>query len=68
MKILLVPVLKKSTRRGGERHRRCFVVVVLLLAPWLAPFDPTAIDLKNILEPPSAETLVRETDEARTRT
>jgi peptide/nickel transport system permease protein len=35
------------------------VVVVLLfalsiLAPWIAPCDPTAIDLKNILQPPSA--------------
>ena len=28
--------------------------VVSLLAPWIAPFDPTAIDLKNILQPPSA--------------
>jgi len=27
---------------------------VSLLAPWIAPFDPTAIDLKNILQPPSA--------------
>jgi len=31
-----------------------FLFVVSLLAPWLAPFDPTAIDLKNILQPPSA--------------
>lgn len=35
-------------------------VVVLLfalsiLAPWIAPCDPTAIDLKNILQPPSAK-------------
>ena len=34
------------------------VIVVLLfavslLAPWLAPFDPNAIDLKNVLAPPS---------------
>jgi len=29
--------------------------VVSLLAPWIAPFDPTAIDLKNILQPPSAK-------------
>jgi len=27
--------------------------VVSLLAPWLAPYDPNAIDLKNILAPPS---------------
>ena len=36
------------------------VVVVLLfalsiLAPWIAPYDPAAIDLKNILQPPSAK-------------
>jgi peptide/nickel transport system permease protein len=29
--------------------------VVSLLAPWIAPFDPTAIDLKNILQPPSTK-------------
>ena len=28
--------------------------VVSLLAPWLAPYDPNAIDLNNILAPPSA--------------
>ena len=27
--------------------------IVSLLAPWLAPYDPNAIDLKNILAPPS---------------
>jgi len=32
-----------------------FLFVVSLLAPWLAPFDPTAIDLKNILQPPSVK-------------
>jgi peptide/nickel transport system permease protein len=32
-----------------------FLFIVSLLAPWLAPFDPTAIDLKNILQPPSAQ-------------
>jgi len=36
------------------------VVVVLLfalslLAPWISPYDPAAIDLKNILQPPSAK-------------
>ncbi|MDQ5984486.1 MAG: Dipeptide transport system permease protein DppC [Syntrophus sp. SKADARSKE-3] len=29
--------------------------VLSLLASWLAPFDPAAIDLKNILAPPSAQ-------------
>jgi peptide/nickel transport system permease protein len=27
--------------------------VVSLLAPWFAPYDPNAIDLKNVLAPPS---------------
>ena len=27
---------------------------VSLLAPWLAPYDPNAIDLKHVLAPPSA--------------
>jgi len=27
--------------------------VISLLAPWLAPFEPNAIDLKNVLAPPS---------------
>jgi len=27
--------------------------VVSLFAPWLAPYDPNAIDLKNVLAPPS---------------
>ena len=31
-----------------------FLFVVSLLAPWLAPYDPNAIDLKNILASPSA--------------
>jgi peptide/nickel transport system permease protein len=29
--------------------------VVSLLAPWISPFDPTEIDLKNILQPPSSQ-------------
>jgi peptide/nickel transport system permease protein len=33
-----------------------FLFFVSLLAPWLAPYDPNAIDLKNILAPPSAST------------
>ncbi|MDY0188090.1 MAG: ABC transporter permease [Syntrophus sp. (in: bacteria)] len=34
-----------------------FLFFVSLLAPWLAPYDPNAIDLKNILAPPSVEHL-----------
>ncbi len=37
----------------------CAIVVLLfvvsLLAPWISPFDPTEIDLKNILQPPSSQ-------------
>ena len=29
--------------------------VVSILAPWASPFDPTRIDLQNILAPPSAD-------------
>src|SRR4030042_1684029 len=31
------------------------VVVVSLLAPWLAPFDPGFIDLQSVLMPPNAQ-------------
>lgn len=31
------------------------LLIVSLLAPWLAPYDPGQIDLSNILSPPSAE-------------
>jgi len=30
------------------------LLVVSLLAPWISPFDPNVIDLKNVLAPPSA--------------
>ena len=30
-----------------------FLFCVSLLAPWCAPYDPNAIDLKNVLAPPS---------------
>ena len=53
-------------RRAWRRFRRnhlafgglIFLVVVVLLsvfAPWIARHDPTAIDLRSILEPPSRE-------------
>ena len=29
-----------------------------LLAPWIAPFDPNALHLQNILEPPSSRFLL----------
>ncbi|HOK06940.1 MAG TPA: ABC transporter permease [Syntrophales bacterium] len=31
------------------------LIVLSLLAPWLAPYDPAAVDLRNILAPPSAD-------------
>jgi peptide/nickel transport system permease protein len=34
------------------------MVVVALAAPWLAPYDPNFIDLKEVLMPPSAEHLL----------
>lgn len=33
------------------------LLIVSILAPWLAPYDPGQIDLNNILAPPSAEHL-----------
>ncbi|MHB8139616.1 MAG: oligopeptide ABC transporter permease [Smithellaceae bacterium] len=37
----------------------CGIVILLfvvsLLAPWIAPYDPGAIDLKNVLAPPSGD-------------
>ncbi|MBN1545756.1 MAG: ABC transporter permease, partial [Syntrophaceae bacterium] len=32
-----------------------FLFAVSLLAPWISPYDPTAIDLKNILASPSGD-------------
>ncbi|HET8567394.1 MAG TPA: ABC transporter permease [Candidatus Limnocylindria bacterium] len=35
-----------------------FLVLMALLAPWLAPYDPTLVDVSRALEPPSAEHLI----------
>ena len=35
-----------------------FMSVLALLAPWIAPFDPAALNLDQILMPPSAEHLL----------
>lgn len=51
----------KEFRRRFRKNRLAVaggVIVLLLfavslLAPWLAPYDPNAIDLKNVLQPPS---------------
>jgi peptide/nickel transport system permease protein len=53
--------MEKDFRRRFFKNRMAVagsVIVVLLfavslLAPWLAPHDPNAIDLKNVLAPPS---------------
>jgi peptide/nickel transport system permease protein len=34
------------------------LLVVSVLAPWLAPYDPGRIDLRNVLAPPSADHLL----------
>jgi peptide/nickel transport system permease protein len=31
------------------------VVVLAIIAPWLAPYDPTVVDVRNILLPPSPQ-------------
>ena len=61
-KTLLTPLCK---RLGATLSRRGMLFVGLglviimsvaaLLAPWLAPYDPTALHLKSILVPPSAQ-------------
>ena len=33
------------------------VILILILTPWLAPYDPNLIDLTNRLQPPSSEHL-----------
>jgi peptide/nickel transport system permease protein len=59
--------MKKSelwTRLWQNRMAMSGLVLVLgmfavaLLAPWLAPYDPNAIDLKQVLMPPSAAHLM----------
>jgi len=35
-----------------------FVILIAILAPWLAPYDPVEIDLVNRLQPPSREHLM----------
>jgi len=49
---------RKDSRRTGLAVAGSIVVLLLfavsLLAAWLAPYDPNAIDLKRVLAPPSA--------------
>ncbi|MBA4424170.1 MAG: peptide ABC transporter permease [Syntrophus sp. (in: bacteria)] len=48
---------RKRFLKNGPAVAGSFVVLALfavsLLAPWLAPYDPNAIDLKQVLIPPS---------------
>lgn len=54
---------RRISLRGAVRRARpvlalsilALVVGSALLAPWIAPFDPNAMDLGNSLQPPSAE-------------
>ncbi|MBP2231872.1 peptide/nickel transport system permease protein [Azospirillum agricola] len=54
---------RRISLRGAVRRARlvlalsilALVVGSALLAPWIAPFDPNAMDLGNALQPPSAE-------------
>ena len=59
----------REARRWGIRKRRfhwlfvvgasffALVILILILTPWLAPYDPNLIDLTNRLQPPSSEHL-----------
>jgi len=54
---------RRISPRGAFRRARLilalFILTIVLggalLAPWVAPFDPNAMDLGNSLQPPSAE-------------
>ena len=49
--------LRHTLSRRGMLYAGLFIIVLMslaaLLAPWLAPYDPTELHLKAILEPPS---------------
>lgn len=56
------PVLKQSVARYGMLWLGLGIVVFMsltaLLAPWLAPYDPTELHRHAVLEPPSAQYLL----------
>lgn len=61
-KTLLTPLCKRLGNTLSHRGMLSVglgIVVIMsiaaLLAPWLAPYDPTALHLKSILEPPSSQ-------------
>ena len=61
-KTLLTPLCKRlgaTLSRRGMLFVGLGIVIIMsaaaLLAPWLSPYDPTALHLKTILVPPSAQ-------------
>ena len=61
-KTLLTPLCKRlgaTLSRRGMLFVGLGIVIIMsvaaLLAPWLSPYDPTALHLKSILVPPSAQ-------------
>ena len=54
--------MKLDMRRHGMFLAGLGIVLAMsalaLLAPWIAPFDPAALDLDHILMPPSSEHLL----------
>ncbi|GGV23955.1 ABC transporter permease [Kitasatospora herbaricolor] len=61
--LLRRPGLARIRTSRAPLHRLCLgfvalVVLAALLAPWLAPYDPNAVDLGNALAGPSADHLL----------
>lgn len=69
-KVLRKEALGRTTKKGGSRALRkmfgsplsaagvilfALITLTALLAPLIAPFDPNAIDMRNVLSAPSAE-------------
>ncbi|MFD5465899.1 ABC transporter permease [Kitasatospora sp. NPDC127059] len=57
------PGIARIKSAGGPLHLVCLgftalVVLAALLAPWLSPYDPNAVDLGNALAGPSPEHLL----------
>jgi len=57
-----IPGLSRFFTRNGMLAAGALIVGVMslaaLAAPWLAPFDPTALDVNSILQPPGAAHLL----------
>ena len=53
---LLVPLFPDVSRKESSANFRLFLAVLIIvsvIAPWIVPYDPNAIDLRAVLEPPS---------------